>query len=60
MPPQRPRFKATTFIKFAEMRHRLLNDATPNPHAAHQTPIAMNLAVLLASRVAQIHAPNQI
>jgi hypothetical protein len=39
---------------------RLLNHASANPNAAHQTPIAMNLAVLLSSRVAQIHAPNQI
>jgi hypothetical protein len=59
MPRQRPRFNTTAFIEFAEMRHRLLNDATTDPHAAHQTPIAMNLSVLLASRVAQIHAANQ-
>jgi hypothetical protein len=60
MPRQRPPFDATTLVEFAELRHGLLNDATTNPDAAHQTPIAMNLAILLASRVAQIHAPNQI
>jgi hypothetical protein len=38
MPCHRPRFEATTFTEFAEMRHRLLNDATANPHAAHQPP----------------------
>jgi hypothetical protein len=57
---QRPGFDAATLVEFAEMRHGLLNDATTNPNATHQTPIAMNLAVLLAGRVAQIHAPNQI
>jgi len=59
-PPQRPPFEPTTFIEFAEMRHRLLNDATTNPHAAHQPPIAVNLPVLANCRVPQIHAPNQI
>jgi hypothetical protein len=60
MPRQRPRFEATAFIKFAEMRHSLLNDATTNTHAAHQPPIAVNLPVIPNCRVAQIHAPNQI
>ena len=60
MPRQRPRFKATAFIKFAKMRHRLLNDATTYPNAAHQPPIAVNLPVLANCRVPQIHAPNQI
>jgi hypothetical protein len=27
--------------------------------AAHEAPVAMRLAVLLANRVAQIHAPSQ-
>src|SRR5438105_2150093 len=41
------------------MRHRLLDDAPPNPHAAHQAPIAVNLSILLANRVAQVHAPSE-
>ena len=52
---QRPCFHAAAFIEFAEMRHCLLDDASPNPHAAHQPPIAVNLAVLSKRRVAQIH-----
>ena len=60
MPRQRLRLNTTTFIEFAEMRHRLLNDATTNSNAAHQTPIAMDLAVFRASRVAQIHALSHI
>jgi hypothetical protein len=31
-------FEATTFVEFTEMRHRLLNDASANPNAAHQLP----------------------
>ncbi|MBA0083596.1 MAG: hypothetical protein HRJ53_01230, partial [Acidobacteria bacterium Pan2503] len=50
MPRQCSGFEATTFVEFTELRHRLLNDASANPNAAHQTPIAMNLAVLLANR----------
>src|SRR6267154_5635145 len=41
------------------MRHRLLDDTTPDTNAAHQTPIAVNLPVLLANRVAQVHAPSE-
>jgi hypothetical protein len=55
MPRQRPRFDAARFIEFAKMRHRLLNDPPSDPHAAHQPPIAANLAVLSQRRVAQIH-----
>src|SRR5260370_33928218 len=40
------------------MRHRLLDDTTPDTNAAHQTPIAVNLPVLLANRVPQVHAPS--
>src|SRR5439155_24194270 len=46
-------------IDLAKMRHRLLDDAPPNPHAAHQAPIAVNLSILLANRVAQVHAPSE-
>ncbi|MDR3388061.1 MAG: hypothetical protein P4L92_13515 [Rudaea sp.] len=52
---QRPCFHAAAFIEFAEMRHRLLDDAPPDPHAAHQPPVAVNLAALSQRRVAQIH-----
>jgi hypothetical protein len=52
-------FNAAMFVKLSEMRHRLLNDAPANAHAANKAPIAMNLPVLLANRMAQIHAPNQ-
>src|SRR5262245_16406444 len=33
------------------MRHRLLNNAPADAHAAHQTPITVDLAVLLANRL---------
>jgi len=46
-------------IELAELRHRLLNDATTDAHAAHQPPVTMDLAVLLARRVAQVHAAYQ-
>ncbi len=41
------------------MRHRLLDDAPPDTHAAHQAPIAVDFPVLLANRVAQVHAPSE-
>src|SRR5713101_6571934 len=49
---------ASVLIELAKMRHRLLDDAPPDAHAAHQAPIAVNLPVLLANRVAQVHAPS--
>jgi hypothetical protein len=49
---QRPRLHATALVKFAKMRHRLLNDATPDANAANQTPIAVDLPVFLANRMA--------
>src|SRR5258708_19852120 len=57
---QRPCLHATLLIEFAELRHRLLNDPTTNTHAAHNSPIAMNLAVFAYRGVAQIHAPKSI
>jgi hypothetical protein len=48
---KRPRLNPTMLIKLTKMRNRLLNDTTSDAHAAHQAPIAMNLAVLLANRV---------
>jgi hypothetical protein len=47
---------AAACIEFSEMCHRLLNDPSSNSHAAHQPPIAVNLAVLSKRRVAQIHS----
>src|SRR5215471_12301735 len=41
------------------MRNHLLNHPPTHANAAHQAPIAMNLPVLLANRVAQIHAPSE-
>jgi hypothetical protein len=38
------------------MRHRLLDHTSPNAYAPHQAPVAMNLPVLLANRVTQVHA----
>src|SRR5580700_10110948 len=49
----------TMLIKLAEMCHRLLNDTPPDAHAAHQTPIAVDFTVLLANRMAQVHAPPE-
>ena len=57
---QRLCLNATLLIEFAELRHRLLNDPTTNAHAAHNTPIAMNLPVLAYRGVAQIHALESI
>src|ERR1700733_8084741 len=42
-------------IEFTELRHGLLNDSPTHPNAAHQRPVTMNLAILLAGRVAQVH-----
>src|ERR1700686_4253728 len=53
---QCPGLDAAACIEFSEMCHRLLNDASSNSHAAHQPPIAVNLAVLSKRRVAQIHS----
>src|SRR5262245_14717966 len=53
------RLNASVLIELTQMRHRLLDDASPDAHAAYQAPIAMNLSVLLANRVAQVHAPSE-
>ena len=52
---QCPRFDPPVLVKLAEMRHRLLNDATTDANAPHQPPIAVNLPVLPQCRVPQIH-----
>ena len=53
-------FDAAPLVKLTQMRHRLLNDPPSNSNAANQAPIAVDLPVLPARRVAQIHAANQI
>src|SRR6476659_4413763 len=55
---KRSRRNASVLIELAKMRHRLLDDAPPDTHATHQAPIAVNLAVLLTNRMAQVHAPS--
>ena len=57
-PRNSPRLEAALLVQFAKMGNRLLNHAPPDAHAAHQRPVTMDLAVLLACRVAQIHAAN--
>ena len=59
MARQRPRLKPSVLIELAKLRHRLLDHAPADAHAAHQAPVAVNLPVLLANRVAQVHAPSQ-
>jgi hypothetical protein len=55
---QRSRLKPAVLVQFAEMRDGLLNHPPSDAHAPHQAPVAVNLAVFLANRVAQIHAPS--
>src|SRR5438105_12230674 len=43
-------------IEFAQLRHRLLHDLAAVTHRTNQLPVHMRLAVLLASRMAQVHA----
>jgi hypothetical protein len=50
---------STLFIQFTELRHRLLHQPLTDPNASHKAPIGVNLHVLLANRVAQIHAPSE-
>jgi hypothetical protein len=56
MPRQRPRLEPASRVELAKLRYRLLNDAATNPHAAHETPVAMDFAVLPPRCVAQVHA----
>jgi hypothetical protein len=55
-----PCLNASILIELAKVRHRLLDDASPDTHAAHEPPIAVKLPVLPYRRGAQVHAPNQI
>jgi hypothetical protein len=52
MPRQRPCFNATALVQLTKICDGLLNHPNADTNAANQAPIAMNLAVLLASRVA--------
>jgi len=56
---KRPCFKATALIELAKLRHRLLNDAPTDTNAAHQAPIAMDLPVLFANRIAKTTQPER-
>ena len=54
---KRARLDPSALVELAKVGDRLLDHAPSNPNAAHQTPIAMDLAVLPANRMAQVHAP---
>jgi hypothetical protein len=56
---KRARLNPSALGELAKLCDRLLDHPPSNPNAAHQAPIAMNLAVLLANRVAQVHAPSE-
>jgi hypothetical protein len=45
-------------IELTKVGLRLLNDSPSDAHAAHQPPVTVQLAVLLAKRMAQVHAPS--
>jgi hypothetical protein len=49
---ERPRLNTSMLVELAKLRHRLLDHAPSDTNAAHQPPIAMNLPVLSANRVA--------
>jgi len=59
MPRQHPRRDPALLVELAKVRHRLLDHPLADTHAAHQAPGAVRLAVLLANRMAQVHAPAQ-
>jgi hypothetical protein len=52
-------FNASVLIELAEVGYHLLNDATTDANTANKAPIAVNLSVLLANHMAQIHAPTR-
>src|SRR5262249_33840059 len=54
-----PCLNHSAFIELAELRYRLLDYTPSHAHAAHKPPVAVNLPVLLANRVAQVHAPSE-
>ncbi len=56
-PREHARLDPSALVELAKMRDRLLDHAPRDPNAPHQAPIAMNLPVLPANRMAQVHAP---
>ena len=54
-----PGLELAVLVELAQLRYRLLNHPPPDAHAAHQAPVPVNLAVLLARSVAQVHATDQ-
>ena len=56
---KRARLNPSVFIKLAKVRDRPLDHPPSNVNAAHQAPITMNLPILLANRMAQVHAPSE-
>ena len=56
---QRARLDPSALVELAKLRDRLLDHPPSDTNAAHQGPIAMNLPVLLANRMAQVHAPSE-
>jgi len=56
---ERPRLNTSMLIELAKLRHRLLDHAPSDAHAPDQPPVAVDLPVLPANRVAQIHAASE-
>ena len=59
MPRERAGFDPPVLVKLAEMRNRLLDHPPTDTNASYKAPITVDLAVLLANRVAQVHAPSE-
>ena len=53
------RLDASTLVELAKMRYDLLDHTPAEAHAAHQAPIAVDLSVLFANRMAQVHASSE-
>jgi len=47
--------RASLRVELAKLRHRLLHHLAATPHRAHQTPVAVRLAILANCRVSQVH-----
>jgi hypothetical protein len=60
MPRRCPCFEAIPLVKIAQLGHGLLDHPTSNAHAAHQSPMAVNLAVFADCRVRKYMAPIHI
>jgi hypothetical protein len=46
-------------VKLAELRDRLLDHPPSDTNVFHEPPVAMDLPVLLANRMRQVHAPSE-